>query len=46
MEKPHIPASAETMSEDRNKQDNISASDIYKVLIYNILPLKVYCYCK
>ena len=33
MEKPHIPASAETMSEywfhkDRDKEDDISASDI------------------
>ena len=34
------------VSQDQDKEGNISASDIYKVLIYNILPLKGYCYCK
>ena len=34
------------VSQDQGKEGNISASDIYKVLIYNILPLKGYCYCK
>ena len=28
------------VSQDQDKEGNISASDIYKVLIYNILPLK------